>query len=245
MLVAIIIISSLFTGIAFIVTESNAKYLLSGYNTMSEKERENFDIKSFVPYFRKFHLVLGSLLFVFSLLIYFQINSDWAMLFLGTFPIISYVYFIWKSNQFYVEKTKKQNITSYIAMIVMASICVVVLYEFEKGLKNNEINMHPTKIEITGEYGVELDLKNIESIHLVDSLPKISYKLNGFALETIKKGYFKTANQEKVVLLINSRKTPLILFVKKNGEKIYYSSKDQSNKTVFDSLNKTYFKELH
>ena len=68
MLVAIIIISSLFTGIAFIVTESNAKYLLSGYNTMSEKERENFDIKSFVPYFRKFHLVLGSLLFVFSLL---------------------------------------------------------------------------------------------------------------------------------------------------------------------------------
>lgn len=245
MLVAIIIISSLFTGIAFIVTESNAKYLLSGYNTMSEKERENFDIKSFVPYFRKFHLVLGSLLFVFSLLIYFQINSDWAMLFLGTFPIISYVYFIWKSNQFYVEKTKKQNITSYIAMIVMTSTCVVVLYEFEKGLKNNEINMHPTKIEITGEYGVELDLKNIESIHLVDSLPKISYKLNGFALETIKKGYFKTANQEKVVLLINSRKTPLILFVKKNGEKIYYSSKDQSNKNIFDSLNKTYFKELH
>ncbi|MEN9928223.1 MAG: hypothetical protein RLZZ231_144 [Bacteroidota bacterium] len=245
MIIAIVILSTLFIGIAFIVTESNAKYLLSGYNTMSEKERAHFDIKSFVPYFRKFHLVLGSLLFVFSLLIYFQINSDWAMLFLGVFPIISYVYFIWKSNQFYFEKTKKQNISSYIAMIVMASICVVVLYEFQKGLKNNEVIMHPTKIEITGEYGAELDLKTIKSINLVDSLPEISNKLNGFALETIKKGYFKTATQEKVVLLINSTKTPLILITKTNGEKIYYSSKDKSNKPIFDALIKTYFKELH
>jgi UDP-N-acetyl-D-mannosaminuronic acid transferase (WecB/TagA/CpsF family) len=79
----------------------------------------------------------------------------------------------------------------------------------------------------------------------VDSLPEISNKLNGFALETIKKGYFKTATQEKVILLINSTKTPLILITKTNGEKIYYSSKDKSNKPIFDALIKTYFKELH
>jgi hypothetical protein len=38
--------------IAFFVTENNDKSLLSGYNTMSEQERQKFDIKSYIAYFK-------------------------------------------------------------------------------------------------------------------------------------------------------------------------------------------------
>ena len=37
MITPILILSSIFIIIAFIVNENNAKYLLSGYNTMSEE----------------------------------------------------------------------------------------------------------------------------------------------------------------------------------------------------------------
>ena len=52
-------ISVLISDIIFIVfalglNKENAKYLLSGYNTMSKKERENFDIVNYLILFKKF-----------------------------------------------------------------------------------------------------------------------------------------------------------------------------------------------
>ncbi|HBK84391.1 MAG TPA: hypothetical protein DDZ41_12505, partial [Flavobacterium sp.] len=51
MIITITLLSLVFIGIAFLVTENNAKYLLSGFNTMSEDERQKFDIKSYIAYF--------------------------------------------------------------------------------------------------------------------------------------------------------------------------------------------------
>jgi len=47
MIFIIILLSLLFIVIGFIVTENNAKSLLSGYNTMSEEDRKLFDLKSY------------------------------------------------------------------------------------------------------------------------------------------------------------------------------------------------------
>ena len=42
----ILFIDVVFIAIAYGVNEKNAKLLLAGYNTMSEQERKNFDLKS-------------------------------------------------------------------------------------------------------------------------------------------------------------------------------------------------------
>jgi predicted aspartyl protease len=70
-------------------------------------------------------------------------------------------------------------------------------------------------------------------------LPKITLKTNGFALGTIKKGYFKIDNGEIVKIILNSDNKPLILFTKTDGKKIYYSAKDKSNKEVVNEVLKT------
>ena len=38
----------LFIGIAYLLNENNAKYLLAGYNTMSKEEREKVDLPNFL-----------------------------------------------------------------------------------------------------------------------------------------------------------------------------------------------------
>ena len=81
MIVPILILSAIFIAIAFFVNENNAKYLLSGYNTMSEVERQNFDIKSYIPYFRNFHIFLGVTLVIISLILLYFVNSDWSGIF--------------------------------------------------------------------------------------------------------------------------------------------------------------------
>ena len=119
MLVVILILSSIFIIVAFSVTENNAKYLLSGYNTMSEEEQQNFDIQSYIPYFKKFHLVLGISLLIVSLLLYYYVDSDWCGIFLGAYPILAYTFFIWKGKQ--IENNDFSTITSGIYFLKVSA----------------------------------------------------------------------------------------------------------------------------
>lgn len=131
MIVPIIVLSFILFAIAFIITEENAKYLLSGYNTMSDEERQKFDIKSYILFLKKFHIFLGISTFIISLLLLYLVNSDWSGLFLGTYPILSYIYFIWKGSHFLKEPSKQHKVLTYFGMLVLLVILVLICFEFK------------------------------------------------------------------------------------------------------------------
>ena len=228
----------IFIGISFLINQNNAKNLLSGYNTMSDDERKNFDIESYIPYFRKFNLFLGVSLFTISTFILYFVNSDWSGIFMGTYPIICYTYFIWKSNDFYLKKTKKQNILTYLAMLSMLIVLGFIILEFNITLKDNEITIENNKLNISGDYGCEINLNKIKSITLENKIPEITSKTNGAALEVIKKGYFNTKENQNVKLIINSNQKPIILITTKDDKKIFYSAKEKSNKEIYNIITK-------
>ena len=97
MTIGIIGVSLLFLIIAFAVTEKNAKYLLAGYNTMSNEDRSKMDLKSYLTYFRKFHVFL-SLSFLSIGLVLNLISENAAGVFFGVYPVLGYIYFIWSSK---------------------------------------------------------------------------------------------------------------------------------------------------
>ncbi|WP_214227919.1 DUF3784 domain-containing protein [Pedobacter sp. B4-66] len=242
MLIVTTILSLVFIGIGFIVTENNAKYILSGYNSMSEEDRQRFDIKSYVPYFRNFHVFLGSSLFVISVVLFYFVSSVWGGIFMVTYPIAAYIYFVWKANRFLKGSTGKQRISTYIVMGFLFIIFLLIVFMFTYSLRDNKIEIKNQTLEISGDYGTKLNIADIKSIELVNELPEISSKINGFAIETIKKGSFKTKDGEKVKLLINSTSNPLILIVTKDSQKIYYSSKETSNEEICNQLKKVIIK---
>jgi len=51
--IAIIITNICFIGVAYLTNEKNADMLLAGYNTMSKKEKEAFDLKNYLVFFQK------------------------------------------------------------------------------------------------------------------------------------------------------------------------------------------------
>ena len=237
MIAPILIVSFILIAIGFIVNEENADQLLSGYNSMSTEDKENFDIQSYVRYFRKFNVFLGTSLLVISLGVYFFVNKDWSGVFLGTYPILAYIYFIWKGNDFFKKRNRKYQLLSYVWMGVLAVLLLLIVFEIKSSFDDNDIIVHHNSVEITGEYGLVINKKEIKSIELTNQLPKIVSKINGYALESIKKGYFRTNKDQKVTLLINSNSTPIIVFTTKSNYKIYYSSKNKSNLQLFKTLN--------
>jgi hypothetical protein len=106
MIYVLIAISALFVALAFIVTEKNAKHLLSGYNTMSIEERKHVDIKGLMVYFKNFFLLLGISFLLISLLLLFYFGQNIAAIFICIYPVVACIYFVLNGQKFYHRKAK-------------------------------------------------------------------------------------------------------------------------------------------
>ena len=121
-------------------------------------------------------------------------------------------------------------------MLVLAGTLLFVIGLLIFGFQESELTFDAQRIEISGSYGESLDAAEITSIQLVDELPEISYKANGFGLGNIRKGYFKTKDGETVKLILNDNNPPYILLTKSDGERVFFSARDQSNEEVFAEM---------
>lgn len=237
MIYLLVTLSLVFILSGFILTEKNAKNFLSGYNTMSEEEKKAFDLKGFVPFFRNFHIILSLSTLVFGLLIYLFVNKDAVGVFAVIYPILAYLYLLWKSTKFSSAIKSKET---KIGAVLLVAVLFFVIGILAIGFKEDQLKIDQQAILIEGSYSEKMSPSEIESIEMVNSLPKIKLKTNGFALETIKKGHFKTADDKKVKLVINSDQKPIILFIKTDGQLIYYSAKSQDNTEILELIKKEF-----
>jgi len=236
MIIVSILLAFIFIGIGFLITEKNAKYLLSGYNTMSEEDKKNFNLTEYLKFFRKFHIFLGTSLLIVSLILFYFVDADYSGVFAGVYPIVAYIYFIWKGKRFNNMKDEQTKGSFIFALIIMVAVLIGIVAMFAYSLQDNPVEIKDDIIQIGGDYGIDLSIKDIQSIELVNELPEITSKINGFALQNTEKGLFRTSTDEKVKLLINSQNKPFILIITKTNEKIYYSSKEKSNQEIYNQL---------
>lgn len=224
-----------FLIIGFSLNEKNAHYLLSGFNTLSDVEKQAFNLKDFLIFFRKFHLYLSFTLLIASGLNYMYFESEYFLIFLALFPLIAYQYFIYKSSKFYTEKRTK---SWKWAILTLGIITVLLSISFAYNLKNNEFVISNQTIEITGAYGEKIEFENIEAIEFDAILPEIDYKINAFALgNNFSKGHFKTKNGKTIKLILNGTDKNIVKIRKKTGEIIYYSSEKKLTEKEIENLN--------
>jgi hypothetical protein len=187
---------------------------------------------TFISYFKRFDLFLG----ISSISIGLILNSfseNASGVFIAIYPILAYIYFIAKSRQYYLGKASKWN---SVGLIVISATLVFVITLLALGFEEDHLIVHTDGISIEGSYGEDISYTEIESIQLVDQLPAIIYKSNGFALGSIQKGYFKTKSGEEVKLIVNDEQNLYIVIVMKDGQKIYYGAKKKSNEDLFAEM---------
>lgn len=232
MIYALLGLSLLFVIIGVIITKENAKYLLSGYNTMSDTEREKVDIVKYITLFKRFHIFLGVSLLVVGGLLYYIIDSITTVIFMTIYPLLAYTYFMWTARRYMpVSGTvyKASLITVFLAAIL-------VVFMFVKGLQENKLIFDNEKIELVGWYGETVKYSEVSTLELVNELPAIESKSNGFAIGSVRKGYFRTSQGEKIKLIINADKKPIIQIIKKDGSKIYYASGTLANEEIYKGI---------
>jgi hypothetical protein len=227
-----LLLSVIFFSVGFIVTKNNAKYILSGYNTMSEAKRATVDIEGYVKFFKKFHIFLGISLFAGTMLISLM-DNNWASMFMTLYPLLAYMYMIVAGNKYYSDKSKKM--TSYIvggsALFIAALVVISQFSDFEA----SELVLKDNVLEIKGSFGVTLTKQEIVDQKLLNELPEISYKSNGFAAGDYAKGSFKLKNGKEVKLYVNKNVSPIILLNTSKGD-VYYNSDKGSGSEIYKKI---------
>ena len=91
----VIICDVTFIICAYLINEKNADMLLAGYNTMSKKEKESFDLKNYLIFFRKFFVnltIYSSLIFVMFFVALDEITAFIAYLVSVLVPMPFFIY---------------------------------------------------------------------------------------------------------------------------------------------------------
>lgn len=123
----------------------------------------------------------------------------------------------------YTTQRGKMPITIITVIVVVFLSCIPVFYSCCSNLK---VSFVGDNIEISGLYGRNIPIYQINEAALCQSLPPISIRTNGFALGKTCLGHFRTTEGKDIILFTHSDKC-FIRITLTDGTTYYLSSEDR------------------
>lgn len=180
---------------------SKSPNLLSGYNTMFDEEKKVFKNANNKLYFRNVLIICGltsiSLTFLSS-------SITWDICLSILLGLLIPFLFLLRSNPIRKETSSKKN--TYIVLFLIGSLCIFLYY----AMRESDIKVTKERIENSGLYHFSIKIKDIDSITLVNELPKFVLRTNGLDVGIVKKGFFKTEKGEIYKLSLRTNTKPYI-----------------------------------
>jgi len=96
----VIFVSALYYAIGYFINEENSKYLLAGYNTMSDEKKKKFDIANFLVLFKSFFKQQSIYSFFIFQLCYLAFNEETSTIIWSIYLTLAPIYLVIKSQQF-------------------------------------------------------------------------------------------------------------------------------------------------
>ncbi|WP_316570861.1 DUF3784 domain-containing protein [Neobacillus sp. YIM B06451] len=119
------------------------------------------------------------------------------------------------------KRKRSYFITSGIAVFTFVSIGVLMFF----GYQEVELIFKKEGMEITGMYGEEIPYGDIQTVELLEKMPKATVKVDGFGTAKIAKGNFKLEGYGTSLLFIQKGFPPYLHIETKNGH-IFINSPD-------------------
>ena len=181
-------------------------------------------------------LNLGVLPFWFMLIVFPNSKISRALI-TSIFPIfilsLAYAYFIYKTKHFNSEREQKR-IKNYIGLLGLIAVALTALFFYS--MAGNDILFHEHSIEVTGMYGEDIPVNDIESLDLVTELPEIKLRVNGSSIGSKLVGSFKTSSGKRVKMFVDKSRSTFIRIETRNKALIFYKS--ETTKTDFKLMEK-------
>ncbi|MET3576055.1 DUF3784 domain-containing protein [Bhargavaea ullalensis] len=208
-----IVLIVMFALFAYAILKKKAYFLISGFATRADAEQEELIRNGYPQGVGRLFFFLAAGLAVIQILSFFGFSHSFeiqmAFLFLGLFGGL-----ILLSRKEIPQKRKRAFITSSVmAVLVIGGVSVLLL----TGSRPVAVTFGPDSLDISGMYGEEISYQDIQSSELLERMPDVSYKENGFGFSSFAKGWFKTKEYGSALLFVDMRKQPVLLIKTTDG----------------------------
>ena len=227
------IIGIILCGMAYLVHNKKMYNLISGYNTSSDEEKEEYRKNGYLLYMGRF---LWGMALVWLLgFLFVAMDTPYAMeVQLAIFLLYTMGGTI-MGSKYSLKRKKKRNYIFSISLTVIVLAFVGGL--FFLGSRPTEVTISEQSISFNGMYSYELKLEEIESAEVIDNLPNNMKRINGFGTSTRALGHFSSDELGKGRMYVFVENAPYIFLNTKEGFIILNSKDDKETLQWYNLIN--------
>jgi len=205
-------------------------FLISGYNLMSKKQKENVDIEKLGKLMGNFMFLLA---FIISISVFFQslgYKNLTLMLLLLILPCT--IILIIMAQKYDHNKTRNKNRKNefIVAMAVLLTSLVLISGVLIVGIIEPKVEVNSENIIISGLYKRTIKTTEIEGISLEENIPKVLNKVNGFDWGYTLRGSFNLEGIGQANIYIQENQSPYIVINTEN--RLYIINYKDPEKTI-------------
>lgn len=217
------VIGIILCGMAYLVHNKKMYDLISGYNTSSEEEKEEYRKNGYLLYMGRF---LWGMAFIWLIgLLFILLDVPYAMEIQVAIFLLYTMGGTILGSKYSLEKKRKRSYIFSISLTVIVLTFVAGLFFF--GLRPTEVTINEQSISFSGMYSYELKLEDIESAVIIEDLPDNMKRTNGFGTSTRALGHFSSDELGKGRMYVFTEYEPYIFLNTKEGFLIVNSKDEQ------------------
>ncbi len=210
----------LYLILGWAILKKEAYWLLSGFNSRPKEEQLQLIDNGYPQRTGKLMIATSAGMCLLLPLCFssFKYTIEVQFGFMIVFLLAGFIYL----SKYEVPKKRKRS------YIISTSLFIVVLgfigYIMYLGYQDYQLVMKKDAFEITGVYGEEWSYQDVKRIDLLDDMPEVTFRQNGFGLTTMSKGKFKVKDYGSSLLFIRKNDAPY-LYIETNKKKIFINGK--------------------
>lgn len=211
----------IFLLIGWAIVKKEAYGLISSFRSRPKDEQEVL-IQNGYPQ-KTGKLLIGTGLVLLILLPLLFTSFPYAMeVQIGMMVVLLMGGFIYLSKYEVPKKRKKSYIISTSVAVVTLVVLFVVSY---LGFQEAELTLKQDSFAISGVYGDQWRYDDITQVDLLEEMPEVLIRTNGYGMQSISKGHFKVKNYGNSLLFVYKGHSPYLL-MKTKDDTIFINSKD-------------------
>jgi hypothetical protein len=208
---------------------------------MSAERKKNVNIEELAKLIAVICYIIAGIVFVASVFMLTGKTAAAGIVFALVFPVV--IYTLVKAQKFdrnsfnsegKMKTGSKALVGAIIAGFVFVAIGVGALLNFSS--KPAEYTLKNGILSISGMYGQEVAMIEINSLELEDKMPEVLARTNGSALGTALKGNFKLKDIGAAKLFIDKSKPPFIHVKTKSAIIILNCEESEKTKALYEKL---------
>lgn len=178
-------------------------WLISGYNTASQEEKQSIDIEKLGEFVGSCTMIIGILMGGAYYLFSFKQNSFGIISICLILLLIGYM--LVYSQQYYKDKRKarKNKVIALVLVICLYAFLGVVLIVSSKEVR---ICIENDKLFVSGVFGMNVPLKDITAVELKKDMPMIERKISGTNTFSQLKGKFQLKDGTLANIYVNNNR---------------------------------------